>query len=211
MLKIHYHPISFPALCAVFAAEATGCEYESVVVDLVTGANKTDAYLAINPFGRVPALQDGDFTLGESAAMMRYMAKREGSSLYAGGAKREAEIDQWMDFIVNHIRTNVARVQFNRVIAPMIGSDVDEGSIKLGLEFLENNLPHIERQLTEHAFLCGAEMTLADVMLVGSLEPVKMANIDISVYPNLEKWLTARRSEPFYTNVHTHFGAEMGL
>jgi len=48
-------------------------------------------------------------------------------------------------------------------------------------------------------------------MLVGSLEPVKMANIDISVYPNLEKWLTARRSEPFYTNVHTHFGAEMGL
>lgn len=211
MLTLHYHPISFPSLCPIFAAEAAGCEYEKNLVDLANGGSRTEDYLAINKFGRVPALQDGDFAMGESAAIMRYIAKRENSPLYGGGAKREAEIDQWMDFIVNHIRTNVGRVQFNRVVAPMIGADVDEGSVKLGLEFLSNNLPHIETQLSQNAFLCGDEMTLADLMLVGSLEPVKMAQIDISAYPHLEKWLAARRAEPFYTNVHSHFGAEMGL
>lgn len=211
MLTIYYHPISFPSLTVLFAAEAIGLSYERKVVDLQSGEQRSDAYKAINPFSRVPAISDGDFTLSETSAIIRYLARKQKSSLYPADFGAQAKVDQWSEFVVHHIRMPVGRVQFNRVVAPMIGQEADEKSLQFGLHMLEANLPLIEQRLSENAFLCGDKMSLADVCLVGALEPVKMAKIDITAFPILGKWLDARRSESFYTNVHTHFGAEMGM
>ena len=211
MLKIYYHPLSFPSLGPVFTAEAIGVDYEKEVVDLQGGQNKTAEYKAISPSGKVPALQDGDFNMNESAAMMRYIARREKSELYPADIKSQAKVNQWIDYINHHIRAPVGRVQFNRVVAPMMGADVDESSIKLGFHFLGNNLPLIESRLSESAFLCGDKMSLADIALVAALEPTTMAKIDLTPYPVLTAWLKARQSETFYTNIHSHFGAELGL
>lgn len=210
-MKIYYHPISFPSLGPVFAAEAIGLDYEKEIVDLQNNQQKTPEYLAINPYGKVPAMQDGDFLMAESEAMMRYMARRESSDLYPSDIREQAKVDQWMDYVNHHVRTPVGKVQFNRIIAPMVGAEVDERSLNDGLTFLGNNLPIVEARLAESAYLCGDKMTLADVALVAALEPNKMAQIDLSPYPALSKWLDARRGESFYTNVHSHFGAEMGL
>lgn len=211
MLKIYYHPLSFPSLGPVFTAEATGLFYEKTVVDLMTKQHKTADYLAISPYGKIPGLTDGDFKMAESAAIMRYIARREKSELYPSDSKRQAKIDQWMDSVNHHIRGPVGQVQFNRVVAPLMGANVDEGSIKTGLKLLENNLPLIETQLSETPFLCGEAMSLADIALLAALEPVKMAKIDMTPYPALSAWLEVRRAETFYTNIHTHFGAEMGM
>ncbi len=210
MLNIYYHPMSFPSLGPVFTAEAIGASYNKTVVDLLNQEQKSPEYLAISPYGKVPALTDGDFKMAESAAIMRYMARREKSDIYPSDIKAQAEIDQWMDYVNHHIRSAVGRVQFNRVVAPMMGVRADETSIKVGLKFLENNLPVLEARLSDAAFLCGDALTLADLALVAALEPVKMAKIDMTPYPTLTAWLTARRGETFYTNIHTHFGAEMG-
>lgn len=211
MIEIYYHPISPPAIGVLLAAEAVGVEYEKKMVDLQSGEQRSDAYMKINPYSRVPALKDGDFTLSESTAMMRYLARREGSTLYPTDLKAAATVDQWTDFVVHHIRTPVARVQFNRIVAPMIGQEVDEKSLAFGLHLLESNLPIIEQRLTENAYLCGDDMTLADVALVGALDPTTLCKIDLSPYKKLTEWLAARRGEIFYTNVHTHFGAEIGM
>jgi len=211
MTTIYYHPLSFPALAPIFGAEAMKIQYDKKIVDLKNGEQKSDDYLAINPYGKVPALVEGDFKLAEGTAILRYLARREASPLYGTDLQAQAVIDQWMDFIVHHIRVNVARIQFNRVLAPMFGREADQSSIDLGLEFLEQNMPHIEKQLSENNFLCGEDMTLADIVLLASLEPVEMAKIDVSAYPAMQAWLTSMREESFYTNVHSHFGAELGL
>ncbi len=213
MLTLYYHPLSFPALTTLFTAEAAGVEYERVVVDLATGAHKAPEFLAVNPFGRVPALKHGDYCLAETSAIIHYIARISGAggaSLYPDDIKRQGTIDQWSDFVVHHIRTNVARVQFNRVIAKLFDMEADEASLALGLKFLGDNLPIIEDRLGKVPFLCGDTMTLADISLVAALEPETMAGIDLSPYPTLVKWLAARRSEDFYTKVHSHFGAELG-
>lgn len=211
MVDIYYHPISTPALTVLFAAEAIGSAYEKKIVDLQSGEQRSEAYKAINPFSRVPALVDGDFKLSESSAIARYLARKAKSPLYPANFKAQARVDQWSDFVVHHIRNPVSRVQFNRLIAPMIGQEPDQKSLEFGLHMLEANLPITEERLSESAFLCGETMSLADICLVGALEPVNVAQIDISAYPKLEKWLDARRSESFYTNVHSHFGAEIGM
>ena len=211
MIDIYYHPISPPAITVLLAAEAVGVEYEKKMVDLQSGEQRSEAYMKINRYSRVPALKDGDFTLSESAAMMRYLAKRQGSGLYPTDTQAAAVVDQWTDFVIHHVRTPVGRVQFNRVVAPMIGQEVDEKSLAFGLHLLESNLPIIEERLAENAFLCGDEMTLADVALVGALDPTTMCKIDLTPYKKLTEWLASRRTETFYTNVHTHFGAEIGM
>nr|AID57568.1 glutathione S-transferase [uncultured bacterium]AID57603.1 glutathione S-transferase [uncultured bacterium] len=209
MLKLYFHPLSFPALMPIFTAEASGKPYEKIMVDIAAGAHKAPDYLKINPFGRIPAMSDGEFNLSESLAISRYIARD--TSLYPNDAKAQGRIDQWADFSVHHIRINVGRIQFNRVVAPMMGSRVDESSIKLGLKLLGDNLPTIERRLSEFPFLCGDTMTMADISLLSALEPENMAKLDLSPFPELTAWLAARRSEAFYTNVHSHFGAEIGM
>jgi len=211
MFKIHYHPLSFPSLAPVLTASAAGADYQTELVDLSTGQQSSPEYLAINPYGKVPALQHGDFTMAESAAIMRYIARQSGSDLYPQDAQAQAKVDQWMDYINHHIRGPVGRVHFNRSLASMLGAEVDEASLATGLKFLEANLPKLEAALSENAFLCGDAMTLADVALVAALEPIDMSKIDISAHKTLSAWRSARRSEDFYTKVHSHYGAEIGL
>jgi len=211
MIKLYYHPLSFPSLSPVFTAEAMGMAYEKEVVDMQSGQHKSPAYLAINPYGKVPAMQDGDFKMAESAAIMRYMARKEGSDFYPDDICARGEVDQWIDFVNHHIRSAVGRVQFNRFAAPLLGAQTDESSIQTGLRLLENNLPIIENRLSENAFLCGDKMTLADIAVVAAFEPENTAKLDLSAYTNLTAWLKTRRGEKFYTNVHSHFGAEMGI
>ena len=210
MTIIYYHPLSFPALGPIFTAEAMGLSYEKKLLDLTKGEHKSEEYLAINPYGKVPALSDDGFNLSESAAIMRYLALRENSPLYGPDLKARAKIDQWMDFIVHSIRSNVGKVQFNRVVAKMFGREGDLNVAEQGVAGLAQNLPFVEAQLETSNFLCGDDMSLADIFLIASLEPVDMAGIDISAFPALQAFLTSAREETFYTNVHTHFGAEIG-
>lgn len=211
MLTIYHHPLSPPAIAVRLTAEAAGTEYDAHQINLQTGEQRSDEFKKINPYSRVPAIKDGEFCLAETGAIMRYLAKRDKPSLYPSDIQGAALVDQWMDFCVHHVRTPVGRVQFNRVVAPMIGQEADENSIQVGLSFLAESLPIIDARLSDTPFLCGDSMTLADISLVGALDPASMCKIDLSPYKTLSKWLGARRQEAFYTNIHTHFGAELGF
>ena len=211
MLTIYYHPLSFPSLSSLFTAEALGLEYERKVVNLQDGEQRSEDYVKINSFSRVPALKDRDFTLSESGAIMRYLARREGSRLYSEDIQEAATIDRWLDYVTHHLRTDIGRIQFHRMIGPMLGQEPNQETIEMCEGFVQQNLAIIEEVLSAQRFLCADHMTLADIMLVTALEPEKTAKLDLTAFPALTAWLTARRSEPFYTNVHSHFGAELGL
>ncbi len=211
MIKLFVHPLSTPSLGVEFAAIASGIKFEKKVVDLQNGEQRSDDYLAINSAGKVPALQDGDFHLSESQAIMRYLARQQGSDLFPADIKGQAHVEQWMDYVAHHVRAPFGRIQFNRLVAPMIGQPVDEASIKMGVHFLEQSLPIIDQKLSETEFLCGNTMSLADITLLASLDPSEALKIDLENYPYLIRWRGALRERDFYQNVHTHFGAEIGL
>jgi len=91
---------------------------------LSQGEQSTPEYLAINPFGKAPGFKHNDFFMGESAAIMRYLARDAKSSLYPANVQGQAQVDQWMDFVNHHIRANVAKVHFNRRLAKMFGAEL---------------------------------------------------------------------------------------
>lgn len=211
MLTLYVHPLSTPALAAELTANATATDFEKKVVDLQNGEQRSESYQAINPAGKVPALVDGEFKLSESLAIQRYLARRKQSDLFPRDIKGQARVEQWMDYAAQHVRMPYGRIQFNRLIAPMIGQPVDEDSINMGLHFLSQNFPIIEAQLSENEFLCGNKLSLADITLLASMDPTELLKISIADYPYITRWRQALRERDFYQNVHSHFGAELGL
>jgi glutathione S-transferase len=75
MMQLYWSPRS-RSFTALWLMEETGKPYERVLTDISTGAQKKPEYLAINPMGKVPALKDGEATLGEAAAICTYVADR---------------------------------------------------------------------------------------------------------------------------------------
>jgi glutathione S-transferase len=75
MMKLYWSPRT-RSFSALWLMEETGQAYERVLVDISKGAQKRPEYLAINPMGKVPALQDGEATLAEAAAICAYVAER---------------------------------------------------------------------------------------------------------------------------------------
>lgn len=211
MLKLYVHPISTPALTAEMTAHAVGAKFERHVVDLQAGEQRSESYQAINPKGKVPALVDGDNVICESLTIQRYLARKQGSDLLPADLLGQARVEEWMDYAVQHVRAPMSRIQFNRLIAPMLGQDVDEKSIQVGEHLLAQNLPQIDHQLSGSEYLTGNNISLADVTLLAALDPVELLKIDLEPYPYLTRWRQALRERDFYQRVHTHFGAELGL
>jgi glutathione S-transferase len=73
-MRLYYHPFSTNARRAVITAIELAAPVELVLVDLVKREQRQPAFLARNPAGRVPVLEDGDFLLPESHAIMIHLA-----------------------------------------------------------------------------------------------------------------------------------------
>ncbi len=211
MLKLYIHPFSVPALTTEMTAHAVGAKFERIIVDLQNGEQRSESYQAINPKGKVPALVDGDHVICESLTIQRYLARKLGSDLFPEDILGQARVEEWMDYAVQHVRAPMSRIQFNKIVAPMLGQPVDENSIKVGEHLLAQNLPPIDKQLSQSEFLTGNTLSLADITLLAALDPVELLQFDLKEFPYLTRWRQALRERDFYQNVHTHFGAELGL
>ena len=211
MIKIHVNPASTPALSVMFAANACGIEHEVMMVDLGAQAHRTPEYLKINPVGKVPALSDGDFHLFESGAILRYLARKSKSELYPVEYQARARVDQWVDYVAHHVRSPFSRVHFNRMFAKMFGEQPDEASIALGLKFLSVSLPIVDAQISKQGYVASEQMSLADIALLATLDPCEILGIDLRAYTALLQWRDTLRGKAFYTDVHAHYGQDMGL
>src|SRR4029434_5308818 len=121
MLTIYGFEVSQPTNKVRFVANALGLPYEYKSVNLPKGENKTEAFLKLNPTGKVPVIQDDDFVLCESNAICKYLSEKASSNFYPKDPRRRALVDQWTDFSSLHIGTAMARVFGNRVASKMIG------------------------------------------------------------------------------------------
>jgi glutathione S-transferase len=202
MLTIFGFDMSSPSNKVRFAANALGLKYDYKQVNLMAGEQKSPEFLKMNPVGRVPAINDDGFTLFESAAIIKYLAEKHSSSLYPKDLRKRATIDQWIDFGNIHIATALARITFNRVMYKFLNVEKDDRSLNDGIKFLGQFLPILEKQLTEHKYLAGDQMTLADINLLAVLDPAELSSVDLSAYPSLSAWRRNLKSQSFYTKCH---------
>ena len=206
MLKLYGHPLSMPTIKVRLCANFVNAEYDFIIVDLSKGEQKDPSYLAINPVGQVPAIDDDGFKLFESTAICRYLARKHRSGLYPDELHEQALVDQWCGFADNQVLPAYGPVNFNKVIAPAFGMPVNENAIKEGQERLQRALPVAEARLGISEYMAGNEITIADICLLSAMDPNEKIEFDLSEYPKLNAWRENLRSKDFYTRVHNYYG-----
>lgn len=209
MLKIYGSDLSSPANKVRFTANLLGLKYEYIKVNLRAGEQRAPEFLKLHPAGKIPVIDDDGFVLFESNAICRYLCEKNKSPLYPTGFKEKALLEQWNDFVSLHVTTAASKVVYNRIFAPIRKIEVDERSIKEGLEFLDRFLPVVDAQIAKGGFLVDSKMTIADINLLAALDPSEAAGIDLSLYKNLTKWRNNLKNQNFYTQCHKEFGESL--
>ncbi len=209
MLKIYGAALSSPANKVRFVVNYLGVKHEYVPVNLRQGEQKKPEFIKVNPGGRVPAMDDNGFMLFESGAIIKYLADRENSSIYPKALKERAIVDQWIDFINLHVLLGVSKVTYNRLFAKIRGEEVDERSIKDGLNFISRNLPVVDQAIGNNKFFLGNNISLVDFTLVAALDPVEAIDVDISAYKNVSRLRDSLKKMDFYTKCHSDYRAAL--
>lgn len=209
MLILYGADLSSPCNKVRFAANAMGIDYEYKKVSIKNKENRSPEFLSLHPAGKIPVIDDEGFVLFESSAIIKYLAEKEQSPLYAPDLKIKAKIDQWMHFVTIHIGNAMDRVLFNRVFAPLINVAADQSSLRAGERFLNRFLPVVENHLAEKAYLVGENLTLADINLLATLDPAEIGQIDLHKYSRISQWRNELREQEFYTKCHKKYGEQL--
>ena len=120
MMKLYWSPRS-RSFSALWLMEETGEPYERVLTDISKGAQKTPEYLAINPMGKVPAIQDGETTLAEAAAICAYVAERYPEAGLAPplGDPARAKYLYWLFFLPGCIEPAMVQISTKLELNPV--------------------------------------------------------------------------------------------
>lgn len=205
MLHIYGITLSSPANKVRFTANYLQIPYEFHELNMLEGEHRGPAYLKINPYGKVPAIDDNGFKLAESNAIIRYLANKQKSELYPQDLQQRAIVDQWLDFSAQHIATATAKIMFNMYFYKLLKAEKDDRSLQDGQTFINQYLPILEQQLTSNAYIAGKTFTLADISLLSALDVCEMAKVDLSAYPHITTWRKNLMSQSFYKDCHESY------
>lgn len=185
------------AFRSVWAAEELGLDYEHIGTSFMEDA-KAPEYLAVNPNGRIPALEDGDVRLFESMAINMYLAEKYGSGLLPEDAVSRAKTWQWSIWGISEIEPLQMQIVVQKFFTP---EDKRNEKVVAGAQKgLQRPLKVLDDTLAEQDFLLGNEFTLADLNLAGVMDLLNMVQLDLSEWRNVSRWLDACYSRASYVS-----------
>lgn len=167
--------------------------YELVELDMHAGEHKREPFLTLNPFGQMPALTDGAFTIADSHACLVYLARKydEGGRWLPSDAESEAKVAEWLSKSANEVHQGpwMKRAKIRRPDA-----------IKLSDAEIDARCDHILKLMDAHLkkrdWLALAHPTIADVSCFGPISMLKVSGYDTDKWPAVTRWLGAIRALP---------------
>jgi glutathione S-transferase len=189
-MKLYYFPSPNPQKVK-FALLELGLDCETIAVDLLKRAQREPAFLALNPFGRVPVLVDGDVTLAESHAILAYLGDKTGR-LWPTSAGARANALKWLFFLSGHVSPSVVEVA-NRIRSKALGLPVDEAMVARGQKALPDAIAVVEDQLAKTKWLLGGDFSLVDCASGPILNVAEKAGFSFAGYPKVSGYLDAIR------------------
>ncbi len=196
MIKLYDFSLSPRARKVRITLTAKGLEYEKVPIDITQGEQKTPEYLAINPYGKVPALQDNGTTVYESTIIMEYLNDTYPSPpLLPDDVGQRARARVLMHYADNPYEHAVATLAAELLLKPMQGGTADHEIVSQANTDLNLCFDHLTNELGNSDFLVGSTLTLADIPYVSWALLFPKLNVDIP-YPRLEAWINRLKEQP---------------
>jgi glutathione S-transferase len=202
MMKIWGRLSSVNVQKVVWAARELGLAFERIDAGGQFGIVRTPAYLAKNPNGQIPLLEDGEFVLWESNAIVRYLAAKHGlGTLCPQSLEARADADRWMDWQTTALTPAMgpAFMQLIRTAADQRNAAlIDESAAKT-----EALLAILDAQLQDRSFVCGAQFTMADIALGCAVHRWYGLPLKHNPRPQIERWYAALMARPATDGVLT--------
>lgn len=191
MLKFYYHPTPNPLKVALFLKE-TGIEFELVPVDTLKGEQHEAAFRAVNPNGKLPAIEDDGKRVFDSSAILLYLADKHGQ--LTGKAEDRGELLSWLMFVA----TGLGPFSGQSVHFRTAGKDKSEYASNRYTSEARRHYKVIDDHLAGKEFFVGGEYTIVDISAWGWIDRANMVfgDGDLSKYPNLKTWFEKIDARP---------------
>lgn len=183
----------------IWALEEIGADYEINWLNVGEGEQRADAYRAINPFGKVPAMQDGEVTLFESGAICLYIANKYGALGGPAGSATWNEVLQWSFVALDTVLPPL----FEHFIWCNFRSEnpASKGADEVACENAEARFEVMEKVLGQKKYLAGDEFTVADVLMGAVLRNGLQPDI-IAGHPNLRRYMDRLYGRPAFERAY---------
>ncbi len=193
-MKLYMHPVSNTSRpVRLFIAE-NKLPVEEQVVDLFTGEHYKEPYVTMNPNHMVPMLEDGDFRLTESSAILKYLASKFELPSYPRDLKKRARVDEMMDWF----NTQFYRDYGYGLAYPQMyphhkrpTDEVHEGTIAWGQKMAQEWFKLLDTHWlgAKKQYLCNDEISIADYFGACLVTLGEVIRCDFSQYPNVHRWI----------------------
>ena len=210
-MKLYYHPVSTTSrpIMLLAADESIALDYE--VVDLFTGAHMQPSYTAINPSQQVPLLEDGDFRLTESSAILKYLAEKTGSATYPQDLRQKARVNELMDWFNTGLYRELGYGAIYPQTLPSYKREdaiVQAAHLAWGCEKARRWLTILDRDIIgSNSYLCGNQLTIADYLGIGMITLGEVPRFDYAPWKNLSRWIATMKARPTWGKVNEGFYA----
>lgn len=211
VIKVYVNLRSQPSRAILLFLKHTKIEFETVIIDLVSGEQRKPEYLKITPLGTIPAIKDGDFCLGELVAIIRYLATKYEhlvpEYLYPKDLRKRARVDEYMAFHHGGTRAGVAKLFFQEFVMPKFtGKHASEETLAGLRENRKTQLDKLERAfLQNNNYLAGDDITVADILAICEFMQPTVNGGDVSEgRPLLKAYIdrVKNRLNPIFDEVH---------
>lgn len=186
MLRIWGRLSSINVRKVVLCAQVLGVPFERIDAGLAYGVVNTPDYRAKNPNGLVPLLEDGDFTLWESNAIVRYLCAREASPLYPQDLQRRADAERWMDW--QQTTLNPAGSPGFKQLIRTPEAQRDPAVIAASVAATEPLFAQLDEHLACQPFMAGEALTMADIPIACEVHRWWGLPQPRPAWPHLERW-----------------------
>ncbi|SDZ36238.1 glutathione S-transferase [Jannaschia faecimaris] len=182
-VRIHSFPLSGHSHRVVLFAGLAGINHEVINVDLGGGAHKSEDYLAKNPAGQVPMIEDGDTVVSDSNAILVYLARKYAPSYIPNDPVGEAEVQKFLTLAAGELAFGPAAARLINVFkAPLDKGFAHETAAKV--------LGRLDAHLEGRDWLVGDAPTIADVAIYSYTAHAPEGDVSLDPYPKVRQLLT---------------------
>lgn len=182
-IRIHRHALSGHAHRIELFASLAGIAYDLVDVDLLAGEHKKAPFLALNPVGQVPVIEDGDIVVSDSNAILVYLARKYAPAYLPTDPKSVADIQKFLSLAAGGIAFGPA----NARLITVFGADLDADFAKA---IAQNVFAQLDAHLEGRQFLVGDKPTIADIAIYSYTAHAPEGNVSLQPYPNIRRFLS---------------------
>jgi glutathione S-transferase len=207
-MKLYCDPISTTSRPVMMLVAELGLDVEIVKVDLMAGGHQSPDYLALNPNGIVPFLVDGDFHLGESTAILKYLARKAGSDFYPSDPQAQAKVDEATSWFTTqfHEYFCVMVCYPNMGVPHGMPTEQLQALMAYGREHAPRWLKVLDEcMLAGRDYVAGDKVSVADFLGLSFVLLGGLAAYDFSPYPNIQAWIARMQARPSYAPTFAAF------